>query len=206
MSKLTQGREFAVTAHKSPNAKGKVERKRVDGTTEPYSNHPIRVSEMVRDFGGDETAQLAALLHDVIEDTTTGADTILATFGQDVLTLVLSLTDPTEGTRKEKNAKKIEALKTASASTHLVKLADLLDNLRDTSIESGFGGTFASETRDLLAVLKGPAGLVALVTDATADLQRRHDEREARRKAEKAAKVAAEQAAAAARRAAKGQG
>jgi len=204
MTKIAQAREFAVTAHLTPSAKGKVTRKRVDGSTEPYSCHPIRVAEMVRDFGGSEDAQLAALLHDVLEDTVTTADAILATFGATVLALVQSLTDPIVGTRKEKNAAKIAALATAASETHLVKLADLLDNLRDTGVDTGFGGTFASETRDLLAVLKGPEGLVKLVTAATADLQARHDAREAARKAEKAAKVAAEQAAAAERRAAKG--
>src|SRR5688500_19144302 len=66
---------------------------RKDGTT-PYIAHPFRVAMTVRDvFGVDDPIALAAaLLHDVIEDTTADYDDLEREFGAEVARVVAALT------------------------------------------------------------------------------------------------------------------
>src|SRR5688572_12897029 len=66
---------------------------RKDGRT-PYAAHPMRVALTVRHVFGvdDETALVAALLHDVIEDTKTDYDDILEAFGREAADAVAALT------------------------------------------------------------------------------------------------------------------
>ncbi|MCR4942303.1 MAG: RelA/SpoT family protein [Campylobacter sp.] len=59
---------------------------------EPYAIHPILVSCIVAYLGGDENMLIAALLHDVVEDTTATADDIKSEFGDEVAKLVEGLT------------------------------------------------------------------------------------------------------------------
>ena len=64
------------------------------GTNIPYVSHPIAVSALVVEHGGNEVQAIAALLHDVLEDC--GAHhgpVIAARFGADVLRIVEGLTD-----------------------------------------------------------------------------------------------------------------
>ena len=76
---------FATTAHA-----GQV-RKYVG---EPYVEHPKRVAARVaRAQGLSEAAVVAALLHDVVEDTDTSLADIERAFGLEVATLVDALTD-----------------------------------------------------------------------------------------------------------------
>jgi len=85
--------EFATKAHEGQKRKY---------TGDDYIIHPITVSLMVQDNGGDQNMVLAALLHDVLEDTTVTHEE-LRTFlyktlsnsidAEDVLQLVVDLTD-----------------------------------------------------------------------------------------------------------------
>ncbi len=63
---------------------------------EPYIIHPILVASIVSYFGGDEEMVIAALLHDVIEDTSCTEQELLDTFGIEVSNLVDGLTKITE--------------------------------------------------------------------------------------------------------------
>src|SRR5207237_4712990 len=65
---------------------------RKDGKT-PYLAHPVRVALTVRHVFevSDEAALLAALLHDLIEDTTTDYDELLEEFGKDLADIVAAL-------------------------------------------------------------------------------------------------------------------
>jgi GTP pyrophosphokinase len=59
---------------------------------EPYIVHPICVASIVSAYGGDEEMIIAALLHDVIEDTTCELDEIISKFGKPIADLVQGLT------------------------------------------------------------------------------------------------------------------
>lgn len=59
---------------------------------EPYAVHPILVCAFVAHMGADESMLVAALLHDVIEDTHCTEDEVRFKFGEEVANLVSGLT------------------------------------------------------------------------------------------------------------------
>jgi len=73
---------FTVTKHKGQLRK----------SGEPYSVHPILVASFVAHFGGDEVMVVAALLHDVVEDTCCSIDDVRGDFSPEVAVLVEGLT------------------------------------------------------------------------------------------------------------------
>ncbi len=74
--------EVAMTAHEG--------QKRKSG--EPYIIHPILVAAITAAFSDDETMVQAALLHDVVEDTSFTLEDLSKEFGEDVTHLVEGLT------------------------------------------------------------------------------------------------------------------
>lgn len=115
---------FAARAHA-----GQV---RKDGRT-PYVAHPFRVALTVRHVFGcdDETALVAALLHDTIEDTTTDFDEIEAHFGRDVAEIVARLTKNSALPEAEREAEYDARLAAGDWRAKLIKLADVFDNIGD---------------------------------------------------------------------------
>lgn len=88
---LTERFEAAVAMARTVHAG--VPRK---GTTIPYLAHVLGVSSLVLDFGGDEDAAIAGLLHDAIEDGPLGAEAdIRAAFGNRVTAIVIGCSDAT---------------------------------------------------------------------------------------------------------------
>jgi guanosine-3',5'-bis(diphosphate) 3'-pyrophosphohydrolase len=88
---------------------------RKDGRT-PYFAHPVRVALTVRHVFGvdDETALAAALLHDLIEDTTTDYDDLLEMFGKDVADTVAALTKDSRLPEEQREAAYDRQLSVAS--------------------------------------------------------------------------------------------
>jgi len=74
--------ELALTAHDG--------QKRKSG--EPYIIHPILVATITAAISNDETMVQAALLHDVVEDTSFDIEDLAHDFGEDVTHLVAGLT------------------------------------------------------------------------------------------------------------------
>ncbi|MBI3148095.1 MAG: HD domain-containing protein [Betaproteobacteria bacterium] len=58
-AQFTQAIAFAALAHEGQTRKG---------TGIPYITHPVAVAGLVARYGGDDELQIAALLHDVLED------------------------------------------------------------------------------------------------------------------------------------------
>jgi (p)ppGpp synthase/HD superfamily hydrolase len=105
---------------------------RKDGRT-PYIAHPCRVAMTVRDvFGVDDPVALAAaLLHDVIEDTTADYDDLKGEFGREVADTVAALTKDMRLPEKEREVEYDRQLQAARWQARLVKLADVSDNVSD---------------------------------------------------------------------------
>ena len=105
---------------------------RKDGQT-PYFAHPVRVALTVRHVFGepDETALLAALLHDLIEDTTTDYDELLEEFGRETADTVAALSKDPRLPEEQREAAYDQQLAVASWRARLVKLADVYDNFCD---------------------------------------------------------------------------
>lgn len=104
-------------------------------TGEPYIIHPLYVARTVFDLGLDSESIIAALLHDVVEDTEMNIEFITKEFGSQVALIVDGLTKITGFSRNKKD-EKIEALRKvllASAKDIrilIIKLADRLHNMR----------------------------------------------------------------------------
>jgi len=79
---LEEALSFSVEAHKLQFRK----------SGEPYIIHPILVASIVASITDDESMAIAALLHDVVEDTPTTIEEIESMFGKDVAHLVSGLT------------------------------------------------------------------------------------------------------------------
>ena len=133
---------------------------------EPYIIHPIAVADLLLDLQLDAASVAAALLHDVVEDTSVTQAQIEELFGQDVALIVDGVT---KLSRLEHQTKE-----DAQASTHrkffvsiaedprvlLVKLADRLHNLRTIGpqkLESR--QRTAHETLDIYAPLAHRLGI-----------------------------------------------
>ena len=104
--------------------------RRKDGET-PYINHPIQVTELLWRVGGihDITILVAALLHDVIEDTQTSPDEIREKFGQEVLSIVLEVSDDKSQPKAERKQHQIEEAPHLSTQATQIKLADKISNI-----------------------------------------------------------------------------
>ncbi len=111
-----------------------INQKRASG--ELYIIHPINVAEIVNRFYLDENSLIAALLHDVLEDTDATQKEIEKLFGKDVLFLVESLTKIGKieyKSKEEKQADNFRKMIVAMAKdirVILIKLADRLHNMR----------------------------------------------------------------------------
>ena len=105
---------------------------RRDGCT-PYFSHPARVTlTLSLVFGcADETILTAALLHDVIEDTTIDYDDLLAQFGREVADIVACLSKDKRMIEPEREAAYDRQLAAGPWQAKLIKLADVYDNLCD---------------------------------------------------------------------------
>lgn len=130
-------------------------------TGEPYINHPIAVAKIVMgcDYY-DVDMVVAAILHDVIEDTpVTREDIIDAGFGGGVADLVVELSDasrPEDGNRATRKAIDREFLSAVSNRAKTVKLADLINNSESiTEYDPDFAKVYMKEKQLLLEVLHG---------------------------------------------------
>lgn len=105
---------------------------RKDGRT-PYVAHPFRVAMTVRHVFEieDPVALCAALLHDVIEDTTADYDDIEREFGEAVATAVAALTKDMRLPDDKREPEYDAQISAASWQARAVKLADVYDNLCD---------------------------------------------------------------------------
>jgi (p)ppGpp synthase/HD superfamily hydrolase len=139
---------FAIHAHGN-------QKRRYTG--QPYIVHPIHVSAMVRQSGASTAAIAAALLHDVLEDTTTTHGQLVDEFGEYVARLVYQLTDsqtPADGTRAMRKAAFAEKLTVAEPEAQTIKVCDIIDNASSVAaFDPEFAATYLPEKLAQLKVL-----------------------------------------------------
>ncbi|NMG44715.1 RelA/SpoT family protein [Aromatoleum toluvorans] len=147
---------FAASAHEGQF--------RISG--DPYISHPVAVADIVADWHLDPQALMAALLHDVMEDTHISKQEIAERFGKTTAELVdgLSKLDKIEfRSQEEAQAENFRKMLLAMASdlrVILVKLADRMHNMRTLQcVRPAKRRRIASETLEIYAPIANRLGL-----------------------------------------------
>ena len=123
---IQQASRFSEAAHEGQH--------RLSG--EDFVEHPIAVTQILADLALDTTTLVAALLHDVVEDTEASLDDVREAFGDEVAGIVDGLTklDQVEfRSREQEQAENVRKMIVAMAGdirVLLIKLADRLHNMR----------------------------------------------------------------------------
>ena len=148
--------EFGTSAHHG--------QKRLSG--EPYIAHPVATAAILADLHLDADTIIAAILHDVIEDTPTPKDQLAARFGADVAELVDGVTKLDQikfKSREEAQAESFRKMLLAMVRdlrVILVKLADRTHNMRTIeAMAPARRRAIARETLEIYAPIAERLGL-----------------------------------------------
>jgi GTP pyrophosphokinase len=136
---------------------------------EPYITHPLAVASILSQWRLDAQGLAAALLHDVMEDTSVTKSEIEDSFGKPVADMVdgVSKLDQIEfQSREDLQAESFRKMLLAMAQdvrVILIKLADRLHNMRTLdAMASAHRERIARETLDIYAPIANRLGLNAL--------------------------------------------
>jgi guanosine-3',5'-bis(diphosphate) 3'-pyrophosphohydrolase len=130
--RIKEAYDFAEQAHHG----------QVRKSGEPYILHPVTVADILVDMGMDVLSIIAALLHDVVEDTTVDLQTVRAKFGETCAMLVDGLTKlekirfQSKEEQQNENYRKMFVAMAQDIRVILIKLADRLHNMRTLKFQS----------------------------------------------------------------------
>ena len=162
MKMIRRAFEFAREAHQGVRRK----------SGEPYILHPLAVAKIaVKEIGLGTKSAVAALLHDVVEDTDYTVEDIANLFGPKIASLVDGLTKISEvmGSNTTKQAESFRKMILTLADdvrVILIKIADRLHNMRTLdSMPEHKQVKIASETLYIYAPLAHRMGLHAIKTE-----------------------------------------
>lgn len=158
LGRIARAYHLASTAHASQTR----------STGEPYVFHPLAVAFILAEMGLDEDMLVAALLHDVPEDTAVSLDTIRNEFGDKVAKLVDGVTK-LSGLRlgvEQTHAESLRKMFMAMAEdirVVIIKLADRLHNMRTLyALPPEKQQRIARETMEIFAPLANRLGMYNL--------------------------------------------
>jgi GTP diphosphokinase / guanosine-3',5'-bis(diphosphate) 3'-diphosphatase len=156
VERVREAAEFGASAHHG--------QKRRSG--EPFIAHPVAAAAILADLHLDADTIIAAILHDVIEDTRTPKDQLAARFGADVAELVDGVTKLDQikfKNREEAQAESFRKMLLAMVKdlrVILVKLADRTHNMRTIeAMAPARRRAIARETLDIYAPIAERLGL-----------------------------------------------
>jgi guanosine-3',5'-bis(diphosphate) 3'-pyrophosphohydrolase len=123
MMMLIKAIELAAEAHRY--------QKRKDVGKTAYINHPIEVMGILRSaYIVDEEILAAAVLHDVIEDTTYDYYDIRWKINENVADYVFEVSDDKNLPKQKRKDLQIETMSTKSDGAKLIKIADKISNMK----------------------------------------------------------------------------
>lgn len=162
IEKIHQAYEVALKAHFG--------QKRESG--EEYITHPVAVAGILADMKIDHESVIAALLHDVVEDTLITKEEIVAQFGQTIADLVDGITKLTQieavgkDETKAQSFRKMVLAMSRDIRVILIKLADRLHNMQTISSVSPFKRRHvAEETLDIYAPIANRLGMYKMCVE-----------------------------------------
>ena len=141
--------------------------KRVSG--EDYITHPLSVAYILADLQLDDATICAALLHDVVEDTSATHEEIVKNFSEEIAEMVAGVTKlskiryVTIEEQQVENYRKMFLAMGKDIRVILIKLADRLHNMRTlSSLKRDRQIANAKETMELYAPLANRLGIYSL--------------------------------------------
>ena len=156
---LWAGYEFARDAHEG--------QKRKSG--EPFFSHALTVARILADLRLDVDTLIAAMVHDVVEDTEHTLEEIENRFGRDVAHMVGGVTKisgiraPNREARRAETYRKLVLAIAQDPRTVLIKLADRLHNMRTIGfLKPERQQDIAQETMDVYAPLAHRFGIARI--------------------------------------------
>ena len=162
IERLNAAFDFAAGAHNKTLRK--------DGS--PYITHPIEVAIIMADMSMDLDAIIAALLHDVIEDTDYSFKDIASRFGEPVAKLVDGVTKLTRINFVSKEEEQMENLRkmlmamAKDIRVIIIKICDRLHNMRTIEYhKDGKRREKSLETMQVYAPLAHRLGMARLKTE-----------------------------------------
>lgn len=145
---------------------GKAHKGQVRRSGEPYLSHPLEVADYLADMKLDKTTLVAALLHDVLEDTDATAADIRENFGKEVADLVEGVTkisrvqEVSPEVRRAETIRKIILAMTDDIRIIFIKLADRIHNLKTLRhLDEERRRQIARETLDIYAPIANRLGM-----------------------------------------------
>lgn len=151
--------EFADEAHHG----------QVRKSGEPYILHPLAVADIVVNMQMDALSVIAALLHDVVEDTTVSLKEIQEHFGNDCALLVDGLTKlerikfRSKEEQQNENYRKMFIAMAQDIRVIVIKLADRLHNMRTLKYQSEESQRrIAYETLEIFCPIANRLGISAI--------------------------------------------
>ncbi len=167
----------------------------------PYIQHPIAVADILADWHADTPSIVAALLHDVVEDTPITTAQIASRFGEDIAQIVDGLSkierlqDIGKGIREAESFRKLLLAAASDWRVIFIKLADRLHNMRTLGAftNSTKRKTIAQETLEIYAPIASRIGIKS-IEDELLNLAFRHIHPQRHRVLTKAVKIATFQA------------
>jgi HD domain len=173
LRRLTKALLFAAEAHRNQRRKGAAQ--------EPYINHLVEVLDLVVQAtdGTDMDVVIAAILHDVVEDTPTSYEHVVANFGERVAKIVRENSDDMSLPKAERRRARIAAMPLKSSEARIVKMADVISNLRAMAVSPPAGWSaerklgYLEGCRQLVDAARGTDAAIERIFDQTAaDVER----------------------------------
>ena len=139
---------------------------------DPFIIHPLEVASILLETRLDTATLVAALLHDVVEDTGSTLEEITDAFGEEVAGLVQGVTKisiikgQSHGARATESIRKMLFAMVRDVRVILIKLADKLHNMRTLEFHNAENRTrIARECMDIYCPLAGRLGLYRIRTE-----------------------------------------
>ncbi len=141
-------------------------------TGEPYITHPLSVALIMTKFKADLPSIVAAILHDVVEDTETPLSEVEQLFGKQVADLVDGMTKigkiefRSSQERLAENFRKMVFAMAKDVRVILIKLADRLHNMRTIEVlPPAKRKRISQETIDIYAPLASRLGIYGIKSE-----------------------------------------